>query len=189
MDNKRDTMRFFVFLASTAIHSVLGTCDRLRTACGIVKDKRLCSIGYNGSVSGMPHCDDAGHLMSDNHCIRTRHGEKNAISNTDREHLREGQAIIIATPCLICIQDLAEEGVTEIDYVGTYDNARGKEHIDDFIKTKGITLRAHQIDWAELFQNLFDLLARDGGLLARAGYRLRIVKEPIETKGNTSNEQ
>lgn len=182
MSTVRDMMRFKVFLGSVALHSVMATCDRLRTACGIVKNKRLRGVGYNGSVSGLPHCDDVGHLMDadGNHCIATRHGEPNAISNTDREYLRGGQALIIATPCINCVKDISEEGIKEIDYVGSYGNARGKEHIDKIASAKGIVLRQHDIDWAELFQYLFDLLARKGGVLYRSGYRLKVTKEPIE---------
>ena len=180
MSSERDEMRFKVFLGSILLHSVLGTCDRLRTACGIEKNKRLRGIGYNGSVSGLPHCDDVGHLMDDNHCIATRHGEANAISNTAREDLRDGRAIVIATPCINCIKDLAEEGVKQVDYLGSYSNARGKEHLEAIARAKDMVLNQHEIDLASLFQNLFDLLARKGGALYRAGYRLKIVKEPLD---------
>src|SRR3989338_9019356 len=134
----RDDLRFKVFLGSVALHSALGTCDRLRTACGIINNKRLRGIGYNGSVSGLAHCDQDGHLMVDNHCIRTRHGEVNAITNTDRKDIRDGQAIVIATPCLDCAKDLAEEGIRRIDYVGSYENSLGKQHLAELAKqTRG----------------------------------------------------
>jgi dCMP deaminase len=169
-------MRFTVFLGSVVLHSTLGTCDRLRTACGIVKDKRLRGVGYNGSVSGTAHCDDVGHKMISGHCKRTRHGEANAVSNTSEEHVRGGQAIVIATPCLDCIKTLAEEGIREIDYVGSYENAEGKEYIEELARDAGIILRSHNIDFRDLFQALFDRLAQKGGLLANAGYQLQIVK-------------
>lgn len=181
MDTKRDDMRRKVFFGAVLLHSVLGTCDRLRTACGIVKNKRLRGFGYNGSVSGLPHCDDRGHLMEDNHCIATRHGEANAISNTSREDLRGGHAIVIATPCINCIKDLAEEGIQRVDYVGSYGNSRGKEHLEKIAAAKNMVMRQHEIEWDKLFQELFDLLARKGGAFYRAGYRLKIIKEPLDT--------
>lgn len=177
---KRDKMRFDVFLASIALHSILGTCDRLRVACGIVNKKRLRGVGYNGSISGLPHCDDVGHLMEDNHCIATRHGEVNAISNTSREDIRGGQAIVTATPCINCLKDLIEEGIKEIDVVGEYPNSRGSQHIKKIAKQRGVLLKSHDIDWEKLFQNLFDLLARKGGILYRTGYKLKVVKEKLE---------
>lgn len=179
-DKNRDQLRFNVFLASVALHSQLGTCDRLRTAAGAVKDKRLRGVGYNGSVSGLAHCDNIGHLMVDGHCLRTRHGEVNLISNTDRENLKGASIIIIATPCLECIKDLAHEGVREIHYVGSYSNAQGKEHIEQICGEKGIKLIQHDIDWQELFQELFDGLAQKGGVLERDGYRLKVEREDIK---------
>lgn len=172
----RDEMRFKVFLGSAVLHSTLGTCPRLRTACAIVNKKRLRGMGYNGSVSGTPHCEDEGHLMVDGHCVRTRHGEVNAITNTDRKDLRGGQALIIATPCLDCVKDLIEEGVTEIDYVGSYQNAKGKQHIEELAQQKGVIFRQHDIDWRDFFQDMFDIFTREGGILANAGYRLQIIK-------------
>ena len=47
-------------------------------SCGC-KDNRIKGTGYNGSPSGMNHCDDAGCLMRNNHCIRTIHAEVNAL--------------------------------------------------------------------------------------------------------------
>lgn len=177
---KRDQLRFDVFLGSVILHSILGTCDRLRIACGIVKDKRLRGIGFNGSVAGASHCDDVGHLMIDGHCLRTRHGEKNAISNTEREHVKNGEAIVTATPCIDCTKDLIHEGIKIIHYVGNYGNAKGKEEIAELAKQQGVTMRQFDLDFAELFQRLFDRMAEKGGVLHRAGYRLKISKELLE---------
>lgn len=178
--SSRDDLRFKVFLGSVALHSALGTCDRLRTACGIINNKRLRGFGYNGSVSGLPHCDEVGHLLDNNHCIRTRHGEVNAITNTDRKDIQGGQAIVIATPCMDCAKDLAQEGIRRIDYVGSYSNALGKQHLQDLAKLKNIELVNHTIDWADFFQELFDLLTKKGGMLANAGYRLEVKKQPLK---------
>lgn len=180
MDNDRQKMRFDVFLGATILHSILSSCNRLHTACAIIKNKRLQGVGYNGSVNGEPHCDDVGHLMVEGHCVRTRHGEKNAISNTDRCHIRDGEAIVIATPCIECAKDLIHEGVKAIHYVGSYANAKGNEEVAEIAQRQHVVMRQFDLDFAELFQRLFDLMARPGGVLNRAGYRLKISKEPLE---------
>ena len=36
----------------------LFTCDRKNVGSVIVKDKTIFSTGYNGSVKGLPHCDE-----------------------------------------------------------------------------------------------------------------------------------
>ena len=177
---EREKLRFSVFVGSVALHSALGTCDRLRVAAGAIKNKRLRGVGYNGSVSGLKHCDEVGHLMVEGHCLRTRHGEKNLISNTDREHLRGAKVIVTGTPCLDCLKDLAHEGVAEVHYTGTYDNSIGKEHIKQIAKEKGMVLKYHNIDFADLFQELFDSLVKKGGILGRAGYRLEVTKKKIK---------
>ena len=79
--------------------------------------------------------------MDNNHCIRTRHGETNAITNTDRKDLTGSHAIVIATPCLDCAKNLAQEGVRRIDYVGSYANALGGQHLEELAKQKKIELQ------------------------------------------------
>ena len=59
--------------------STRSTCDRKHVGAVIVRDKTILSTGYNGSVRGMPHCDDVGHMMEDGHCVATVHAEANAI--------------------------------------------------------------------------------------------------------------
>ena len=86
---------------------------------------------------------------------------------------------MIATPCLDCAKDLAQEGIRRIDYVGSYQNSLGKQHLNDLAKQKNIELINHSVDWADFFQELFDLLAKKGGILANAGYRLKITKEHL----------
>jgi hypothetical protein len=39
------------------------TCPRLAVGAVIVRDKRILTTGYNGSPSGLPHCDDVGCLI------------------------------------------------------------------------------------------------------------------------------
>ena len=45
----------------------------------VVRDRTILSTGYNGSIRGMPHCDEVGHLMENGHCVATVHAEANAI--------------------------------------------------------------------------------------------------------------
>lgn len=176
----RDSLRFLVFTISTLAHSVMASCDRLRTATGIFKGKRLRGVGYNGSLPGHKHCDEAGHLLIDSHCLRTRHGEKNALSNTPEQFKQGGEAIVLGTPCITCVQDLIHEGIKTIHYVGEYQNARGKEEIQSIANQAGVSLVQHNIDWQEHLQTLCDLLTRKGGILWLAGYRLKITKESLQ---------
>ena len=67
------------FMAMVRIVATRSSCDRLATGAILVKRKRIIATGYNGAPSGMPNCNEAGHLLEDGHCVRTIHGEHNAI--------------------------------------------------------------------------------------------------------------
>ncbi len=56
------------------------TCPRASVGAVIVKDNRILSTGYNGALSGEPHCTEVGCLMESNHCERTIHAETNAVA-------------------------------------------------------------------------------------------------------------
>jgi len=89
------------------------TCNRGRSGCVIVKDKRLLVTGYVGSAAGVPHCDEVGHQMKTlihedgtktNHCVRTTHAEQNAICQAAKLGISIDGATIYCkmTPCSTC---------------------------------------------------------------------------------------
>ena len=74
------------------------TCDRKHVGALLVRDRIILSTGYNGSIRGMPHCDEVGHMMENGHCVATIHAEANAVLQAARnEDLAEedgvGQAV------------------------------------------------------------------------------------------------
>ena len=90
-----------------------GTCDRGRSGCLIVKDKRILCTGYVGSPAGLPHCDEVGHLMKkvvdeegnvSQHCVRTIHSEQNAIVQAAKHGIAIEGATLYCTmePCRVC---------------------------------------------------------------------------------------
>ena len=89
--------------------STRSTCDRKFVGAVIVRDKSILATGYNGSIRGLPHCDEDGHLMEDGHCVRTVHAEANAIVQAARNGVRiEGATIYVtASPCWGCFRLIA----------------------------------------------------------------------------------
>jgi dCMP deaminase len=92
------------------------TCDRKYVGSVIVRDRSILATGYNGSVRGLAHCDDEGHLMEDGHCIRTVHAEANAIVQAARNGMRiDGASIYVtASPCWGCFRLIANAGIVRI---------------------------------------------------------------------------
>ncbi len=98
------------------------TCDRAHVGAIIVKDKRILTTGYNGSPTGLPHCDDVGHLMVDGHCVRTLHAEQNAIIQAARYGISVLGSTIYVThqPCLTCAKMIINAGIVRVVYAGEY---------------------------------------------------------------------
>ena len=102
------------------------TCDRKHVGAVIVRDKTLLSTGYNGSIRGLPHCDEAGHMMEDGHCVRTTHAEANAIVQAARNGVRiEAASIYVtASPCWACFRLIANAGIRRIVFGEFYRDQR-----------------------------------------------------------------
>lgn len=101
-----------------------GTCDRARVGCVLTIDNRVIASGYNGSPSGLPHCDDEGHLMKDGHCVRTVHAEENAILDCANRGVatKGATAYVTHEPCMYCRRQLIQAGVAKVIYLKPYPN-------------------------------------------------------------------
>ena len=97
------------------------TCERKHVGAVIVRDKTLLSTGYNGSIRGLPHCDEVGHEMENDHCIRTIHAEANAIVQAARNGVQidNTEIFITASSCYDCFKMIADAGIKLI-YSGEF---------------------------------------------------------------------
>lgn len=98
------------------------TCDRKHVGAVIVRDKSILATGYNGSIRGLSHCDEDGHLMEDGHCVRTVHAEANAIVQAARNGTGiDGASIYVtASPCWGCFRLIANAGIVKIVFGELY---------------------------------------------------------------------
>lgn len=113
------------FLGLIDVVARRATCDRGKTAVIIVKNKRILTTGYVGSPIGLPHCDDVGHMMrsliaedgtQSRHCIRTIHGELNAIAQAARNGISIDGATLYCkmTPCFTCAKAIINSGIKRV---------------------------------------------------------------------------
>ena len=51
------------FMSIAQVVATRSTCERKFVGAVIVRNKTILSTGYNGSIRGMPHCTEAGHMM------------------------------------------------------------------------------------------------------------------------------
>ena len=122
---------YFMELANAA--SRRATCDRGRSGCVIVKDKQLLVTGYVGSPSGLPHCDEVGHLFRQtiDECLRRKlgiesgtraevcyaaHAEQNAICQAARRGIALDGATLYCrmTPCRTCAMLIINCGIKRV---------------------------------------------------------------------------
>ena len=118
------------FMNIAAEVATRSTCDRKHVGAVIVKDKTILSTGYNGSIKGLPHCDEVGHEMVDGHCIRTTHAEANAIVQAAKNGVKINHAeiYITASPCYNCFKLIANAGIKSIYFLEFYREERIIEH-------------------------------------------------------------
>ncbi len=119
------------------------TCDRKHVGCVLVKEKYIIASGYNGSVAGLPHCDEEGHMMVAGHCERTTHAEVNAVVQAAKHGVSTNgcTAYITASPCWHCFKVLASAGIRRIVF--------GEFYRDDRIFEAANTLGIDLVDGTE----------------------------------------
>lgn len=124
-----------------------GTCDRGRSGCVLVKNKRILSTGYVGAPVGLPSCDEVGHEMhtvinedgtESKHCIRTAHAEQNAINNAARVGVAIEGGIIYCkmTPCYKCAQSIINSGIIRVVASKDYHSSKRSKEIFKQAKIK-----------------------------------------------------
>ncbi len=104
------------FMSIAQVVATRSTCPRKFVGAVLVRNRTILSTGYNGSILGMPHCSDVGHMMEEGHCVATIHAEANAIIQAARNGVMiEGATnYVTASPCWNCFKQLANAGVTRI---------------------------------------------------------------------------
>lgn len=125
MSDPRASWDEYFMNIATAV-ATRSTCARKHVGAVVVRDKVILSTGYNGSLRGMPHCDEVGHMMEDGHCVRTIHAEANAIVQAATHGTRiEGATIYVtASPCWSCFKMIANAGLKKIVFGEFYRDER-----------------------------------------------------------------
>ncbi|MBU0636670.1 MAG: cytidine/deoxycytidylate deaminase family protein [Patescibacteria group bacterium] len=128
------------FLKIMEIVGSRSSCDRGRSGCVIVKDKRIISTGYVGSPINTPHCDEVGHEMhtiinldgtKSKHCIRTTHAEQNAICQAARFGIAFENSTLYCkmTPCYACAKMIINAGIKRVVAAQDYHTGKRSKEI------------------------------------------------------------
>lgn len=139
-----------VLMSNALQWSERSTCSRAQVGCVISREGRTLSTGYNGSPSGMAHCDhectcpaphiialdkdDEAHFLScpaDKPCTNVVHSEANAIAFAAKYGVGTLGATIHTTrvPCLTCAGLIINAGLVRVVWMEEHREMTGWERL------------------------------------------------------------
>ena len=127
------------FIDITHLVATRSTCLRRQVGALLVKDRNILATGYNGTPSGITHCEDVGCLRDrlqvpsgERHELcRGLHAEQNAIIQAARHGVNIDGATLYCTtmPCIICTKMLINAGIRRIVYEEGYADQLAREMV------------------------------------------------------------
>ncbi len=117
------------------------TCLRRQVGAVMVKDKNILATGYNGTPSGITHCDVTGCLREQlkvpsgqrHELCRGLHAEQNAIIQAARHGVNISDSVLYCTdsPCVICTKMLINAGIRKVIYLQGYADSLSMEMLEE----------------------------------------------------------
>lgn len=106
-------------MGAAKVYSNLSYCKRKQVGCVIVKDDKIISIGYNGTLTGdinVCESDDGKTLPT------VMHAEMNAMIKLAKTNGGGCDASLFVTcsPCIKCAMHMIQCGIREVYYGETY---------------------------------------------------------------------
>ena len=135
------------FLEIAKLVSKRSTCLRRQVGALVVKERRILTTGYNGTPSGITHCEITGCLREKlkvpsgerHELCRGLHAEQNALLQASLYGVSVKDGLLYCTnqPCLICAKMIINAGIKEIIISEGYPDKMAK----DFFEEAGIKVR------------------------------------------------
>jgi dCMP deaminase len=150
------------FLILCRIIASRSTCLSKKYGAIIVKENRIISTGYNGSLSGESHCTDngfcfkreKGNKSGDWEYCKAVHAESNAICFAAKNGLNvEGSRIYVTvTPCYSCFKLILSSGIKDIVVGGKYnpDNIYYNQKLRELISSEKVKINFREITKEDL---------------------------------------
>ena len=124
----RDLTVFYMNMAEA--YAQLSYCKRFQVGCVIVKDTRVISQGYNGTVKGVANVCE---LPDGSTSPLVIHAEQNSIIKAARDGQALQGSILYSTlsPCPTCSVCIAQAGISEVYYSHVYRDTTGLDLLDE----------------------------------------------------------
>lgn len=125
------------FMEIARVVATRATCKRRRVGALLVKNKRILTTGYNGTPSGLKHCDEVGCLREQlqvpsgerHELCRGLHAEQNAIIQAAIHGVEIKDSVLYCThyPCAVCAKMLINAGIRSLVLADNYPDDLAKE--------------------------------------------------------------
>lgn len=148
------------FMRAAYLIATRATCDRKHVGAVIVTpENRVVASGYNGSPRNTPSCDEAGHELHQNHCVRTLHAESNALDFAGQA--ASGCTLYVTViPCYDCAKRVVNAGIKKVVYDQFYASRYGKsDQVSEFFRVNGIECVQYDSPGLTLFKVLLEQMA------------------------------
>lgn len=142
------------YMALAFVASARSRCQQAQVGCVLVKEDRVVSTGYNGTLPGAPNCDSKACQAEHkgvNICL-TIHAEINAIQQA-RCDLTGAEAYVTRMPCLSCALALILAGITKIYYV--HENA-WFDSVNQMLNVQAPHVKLTRLNKGELIELMVD---------------------------------
>jgi len=134
------------FIEITHLVATRSTCMRRHVGALLVKNRNILATGYNGTPSGIRHCEETGCLRErlkvpsgERHELcRGLHAEQNAIIQAALHGTSIEGATLYCThqPCILCAKMMINAQVKRVVYAQSYPDGTALE----FLKQAGIEI-------------------------------------------------
>lgn len=118
------------FMNIAKVVATRSTCLRRQVGAVLVKDKKIISTGYNGTLSKLKHCEEVGCIRDKmkiasgerHELCRGMHAEANALLFASVYGAEMQNATLYSTiqPCVFCAKMIIQVGIHKVVYEGDY---------------------------------------------------------------------
>jgi dCMP deaminase len=134
-------VRHYAHMSAALIYGELSSARRKRVGAVLVRDDRIISIGYNGTLSGMSNVCELPNGETDQEAVV--HAEVNVIAFAARNGIATDNTTLYITlsPCFNCSKLLVQAGVKEVRYNIQHSVVGGIK----LLKEAGIVVKQQQV--------------------------------------------
>jgi len=117
------------FIDIAQLTSERSNCIKRKVGCIIVKNKRILSLGYNGTPVNTQNCYEGGCQRCSNientsatnlDLCMCLHAEENAILFVSKEDLKNSTMYVTLIPCISCVKKILQCGIYRVVYINNY---------------------------------------------------------------------